>query len=258
MENTNKYPFTGIVPGSILKDNSIVGRREMSYRRSHGFIIKLHGATEYRRKDKCWLLSAGQILFVPKGSSYFIKEVVPGYSYVVNFESTAPLPAEISLLTFPQGFDIAPPAEKMYHSWQKENIYAALSCLYSLLDKSAAEEGYTTSREKKLLAPVMDYLAAHLTDPELDLELLPRLAGVSQGYLRRLFKKVCGVSPAAYVIRQRITLAKQLLLSGEEHSIAQVAASVGYSDPLYFSRLFKKHFGLSPVQYKNAHMDDLF
>ena len=104
----------------------------------------------------------------------------------------------------------------------------------------------------------MDYLTAHLTDPELNLELLPRLAGVSQGYLRRLFKKVWGVSPAAYVIRQRITLAKQLLLSGEEHSIAQVAASVGYSDPLYFSRLFKKHFGLSPVQYKNAHMDDLF
>jgi len=258
MDNANTFPFTGLVPGSILRDRSIEGRREMRCRRSHGFIIKLQGATEYCSKDKRWLLSANHILFVPKESSYFIREVTPGYSYVVNFESSAALPEEISMLSFPQGFDIAPSADRMYHSWRKEHIYAALSCLYSLLDKTTTEESYTISREKQLLEPVMAYLTAHLTDPELQLDSLPQLAGVSEGYLRRLFKKQHATAPASYVIRQRIALAKQLLLSGEELSISQVAALVGYSDPLYFSRLFKKQLGLSPVQYRKAYMDDLF
>lgn len=258
MDRSNQYPFTGIVPGSILRDNSIVGRREMRSRRSHGFIIKLHGATEYCCKDQKWLLKANQILFVPRESSYFIREVDPGYSFVVNFESAAALTQEITLLSFPQGFDIGPAVEKMHRSWRRGNIYGAIACLYSLLDKTSAEDAYASCREQKLLEPVMTYLAAHLTDPELQLDSLPRLAGVSQGYLRRIFKKLNGVSPAAFVIRQRMTLARQMLLSGEQYSIARIAADVGYGDPLYFSRLFKKYFGLSPVQYQKAHMDDLF
>ena len=48
------YPIQGIVPISILKDMSKVGRRQMDCRRSHGFIIKLRGATEYCCGEKTW------------------------------------------------------------------------------------------------------------------------------------------------------------------------------------------------------------
>ena len=87
-----QYPFQGLRISSILRDLSIVGTRQMQCRRSHGFIIKLRGATEYCAGEQVWLLEAGQILFVPKGSSYFIREVEPGYSYVVNFDCTQSCP----------------------------------------------------------------------------------------------------------------------------------------------------------------------
>ena len=258
MDRFEKQPFQGIVPGSILPDRSIMGRRQMHTRRSHGFIIKLRGATEYRRGEDRWLLQAGEILFVEKGSSYFIREVEPGYSYVVNFESDARFPDSICKLPFPQGFDISPLAEKMYRCWQKEDTYGALAALYGLLAKTAAPSSYASAREKQLLEPVVAYLTANLTDPELSLESLPGLAGVSDAYLRRIFKKQYGTGPAGFVIRRRISLARQLLVGGENYTVTQVAAMSGFKDPLYFSRCFKKQLGLSPTQYCKAYAEDLF
>lgn len=257
MERSEKQPFQGIVPISILPDRSIVGKRTMQGRRSHGFIIKLQGATEYHSPHGHWLLEAGQILFVEKGSSYLIREVDPGYSYVVNFESDAQFPQTVCRLPFPAGFDISPLAEKMYRCWQKEDAYGALAALYGLLSKTV-NTSYASGREKQLLEPVVTYLSDHFTDPDLSLEALPALAGVSDTYLRRIFKKQYGTGPAGYVIRKRIALARQLLVSGECYNIADVAAMTGFKDPLYFSRCFKKQLGLSPTAYCKAHKQDLF
>ena len=252
------YPFQGIVPISILKDMSKVGSRQMDCRRSHGFIIKLKGSTEYCcGKDK-WLLSAGQVLYAPQGASYFIREVEPGYSYVVNFTCVQPPEEGLQKLRFPQGFDIVPLAEKIYNSWEKEGSYSALANLYTLLAKTVFHgEAYISAREKQLLEPVLQYLQENLQNPELPIESLSEIAGVSQVYLRRLFKKQFGAAPAAYLIRERMKLAKSLL-ENEEMSIAQVALESGYRDGLYFSRLFKKQTGLSPTEYRKRHMDALF
>lgn len=253
------YPIQGIVPISILQDMSKVGRRQMDCRRSHGFIIKLRGSTEYCCGDDSWLLSAGQVLYVSQGASYFIREVEPGYSYVVNFSCTEHPDVPIQKLQFPQGFDITPLAEKIYNSWQKQTGgYSALSNLYALLAKTVfVQEAYVSTREKRLLEPVLAYLQEHLCDPELPIGQLSALAGVSDVYLRRLFKKQFDAAPAAFVIRQRMNLAKRLLES-EGLSMAEIALQVGYRDPLYFSRLFKKHTGLSPSEYRKQHMDALF
>ena len=254
-----KYPFQGIIPGSILKDRSVVGNRQMDCRRSHGFIIKLRGATQYYTDQGSWLLSAGEILYVAKGASYFIREVEPGFSYVVNFECTACDCSPVEKLRLPQGFDLSALADKMYHSWKKESgAYDALSCLYSILSKTVAarQEAYISPRERGLLEPVMDYLQANLTNPDLNVEELAQRADVSDSYLRRVFRKQYGAAPGAYVIRERIRLAKQYLASGLP--VAAVAAKVGYRDPLYFSRLFKKQTGLSPSEYRKQHMDALF
>ena len=159
-------------------------------------------------------------------------------------------------LPLPPEMDITHAAEKLLRSYQKGSLYGALSCLYSILEKTDMADRYVSPREKQLLEPVLSYLQAHLTDPELDLSSLADLAGVSQVYLRRVFKKQQGISPAGFVIRQRLQLAKQLL--EENRTVNQVAAAAGYRDPLYFSRLFKKHLGLSPTEYRQKHRNDLF
>ena len=70
-------------------------------------------------------------------------------------------------------------------------------------------------------------------------------AGVSEGYLRRLFRDHVGLSPLKYRNNLRITRARDILVSGDV-SVKEAAVQVGFDDPLYFSRLFHKHFGLSP------------
>ena len=50
----------------------------------------------------------------------------------------------------------------------------------------------------------------------------------------------------ARIVRARLTKAKTIIESGEYSTLNEVAYSVGYDDPLYFSRLFKMHFGIAP------------
>lgn len=260
MDRTQLSPFLGITIRSILQDQSATGRREMLHRPFHGLILKLEGTTEYHHNGAVTLLSGGEVLYVKKDSSYFRSEITPGYSFVVNFDCASPLEETIAKLPMPHGFDTAPLAQRLYHAWQKENPYGACSVLYSLLEKSAAagrQESYISPREKQHLEPVLAYLQQHLTDPELKLEQLPALAGISDAYLRRIFKKQYGIAPAGYVLHERMLLAKQLLTSGESQ-IAQVAAAVGYRDPLYFSRVFKKHLGVSPTEFCKNNRQTLF
>lgn len=252
-----KYPFLGLMPLGVLRDRSVVGRRQMQQRRSHGFIIKLAGATEYRMAGSNWLLEAGQILFVAKGSSYEIREVSPGYSYVVNFECAGQWDMPLQKLPLPKNFELRSSADKLYHSWQNGQTYNALSALYKILEATQLPARNQQPQHSRLLEPVLSYLAENLTNPDLELGDLSGIAGVSDAYLRRLFKKYCGLAPAAYVLHHRMELAKKLL-TGEDSSVSQVAAKVGYRDPLYFSRLFRRQVGLSPTDYRRRHMEDLF
>lgn len=256
--DSNKL-FLGMIPTSILKDRSVVGRRRMDNRRSHGLIIKLEGTTEYCTPERSWMLEPGQILFVGKDASYEIREVEPGYSYVVNFEGPEPTREQIFLLPAASGAGDGTLAERMYHSWQKQDAFSALSQLYALLGRhlNNRQTRYSSSRERQLLEPAMAYLQEHMTDPELELSQLSRLAGVSEAYLRRVFKQQQGIGPGAYVIRERMQLAKTLLESGERN-ISTVALRVGYRDALYFSRLFKRQTGISPSRYSREYIEDLF
>ena len=58
------------------------------------------------------------------------------------------------------------------------------------------------------------------------------------------------ITPMQYILSLRISAAKRYLDSTNK-SIAEIASAVGYDNPLYFSRIFKKHTGYSPSEYKN-------
>ena len=64
------------------------------------------------------------------------------------------------------------------------------------------------------------------------------------------FKDSTGMTPIEYLTRIRINEAKYLL-ANSPYNIAEISNIVGYNDPLYFSRVFKKMIGVSPKRYKN-------
>ncbi|WP_232322280.1 AraC family transcriptional regulator [Brevibacillus parabrevis] len=90
-------------------------------------------------------------------------------------------------------------------------------------------------------------MAAHYTE-RISLESLAEHFCYSARYLTRLVKEETGHSPIDYVISLRMEKAKELL-SQTDATMQEVAASVGYQDVLYFSRLFKKHTGMTPTSF---------
>ena len=80
-------------------------------------------------------------------------------------------------------------------------------------------------------------------------EALAEKCGLSKFYFIKLFKEVTSTTPQQYYTALAVETAKGLLES-TDHPIGQVAGLCGMEDPFYFSRVFKKHTGLSPSAYR--------
>lgn len=79
---------------------------------------------------------------------------------------------------------------------------------------------------------------------------LAEMIGISQIYLNKCFQKELGISVQRFIIDFRLNKAANLLVSTST-PISEVAALVGYNDPLAFSKSFKKKFNKSPTAYRN-------
>lgn len=101
---------------------------------------------------------------------------------------------------------------------------------------------------------VQKVLAEHVADPDFKLDALLEGLSYSPNHFRALFKEQCGCAPLQYYNQLKIQLARQQILQNKSiMTISEIAARCGFSDPYYFSRMFKKHTGTSPMQYyKNS------
>jgi CheY-like chemotaxis protein/anti-sigma regulatory factor (Ser/Thr protein kinase) len=88
-----------------------------------------------------------------------------------------------------------------------------------------------------------------IPDPDFSVEILAQRMGTSRANLFKKTKKSIGISPSDYIHHARLEVAS-VLLKENKYRIAEVAYMVGYSDPLYFSSCFSKHYGVSPSDYK--------
>ncbi len=100
----------------------------------------------------------------------------------------------------------------------------------------------------KLFENVKNFIKENI-ETELELERVANNFGLSVYYFSRTFKEVTGINFSEYVNKCRIDIAKELLSNGEL-SIKEVCYKVGYNDPNYFSKVFKKYEGISPVNFK--------
>ncbi|MDP4089164.1 MAG: response regulator [Bacillota bacterium] len=120
---------------------------------------------------------------------------------------------------------------------------------YQDIRPEMSERMQYVDREKiALFKAVEQYILDNMRE-ELDLETTAARFNLSSFYFSRTFKDVLGHNFSDYINIVRINKAKELLKSGQM-SIKEICFSVGYSDPNYFSKVFKKYAGFSPTEYK--------
>ncbi|MGE4489797.1 MAG: AraC family transcriptional regulator [Kiritimatiellales bacterium] len=110
-------------------------------------------------------------------------------------------------------------------------------------------EGNTASASNPI-DKAITWLHEHFSE-EICFADVASLAGISEGYFYRLFKKHTGKTPTEYLATIRIEQAARALRMSDT-KIADIALAVGYEDQFYFSRVFKKMTGKSPAAFRNC------
>ena len=125
-----------------------------------------------------------------------------------------------------------------------------ISQLYELISNLIAEKS-TAPQIDPVIENVCRVLAINYSDPQLSLHEILESTGYNKDYIRRRFFAVCGITPNKYLTALRIENAKKLLRqkNNMRFSISDVSVLCGYYDPNYFSRVFKKHVGVTPEQF---------
>jgi AraC family transcriptional regulator len=128
------------------------------------------------------------------------------------------------------------------------NLLAVHLIRHVLAPRQSTRRRYGTLPRAKLRA-VVAYVEEHL-DAGPSLEQMAAVARLSPHYFVRQFKRATGLPPHQYVIARRVERAKQLLQTGGDFSLAEVAARVGFSDQSQFCQHFKRLVGVTPGQFR--------
>ena len=121
-----------------------------------------------------------------------------------------------------------------------------LLCTLSYLTNNVFEE--QKKRPEHRFDMLLDYVNTNYRDPDLSLKKIAGIFYYTEKYISHLFKKKMNIGFNQYLNDLRIQYAYELFATGVQ-SVSEIAVLCGYSDPLYFSKVFKKSAGLSPTEY---------
>jgi AraC family transcriptional regulator, positive regulator of tynA and feaB len=103
------------------------------------------------------------------------------------------------------------------------------------------------------LQEVLRFIEAHLSDPRLNMRMVAQSCGISARYVSALLKQH-GVAYSTTVWSKRLEMASRLLAQSKpgDSSIASIAYRVGFKSPAHFSRMFRRTYHMSPLDYRGA------
>ena len=140
----------------------------------------------------------------------------------------------------------------LYTSKDITSIKIYCCAYYERLTKEKSKVKNTkNSISSKTIIKVKDYIDQNYYSDDINLDYLSSKFYINSCHLSSTFKKTTGESLVEYITKRRISEAKSLL-KNDDIKLAEVAEKVGYKDYYYFSKLFKKHVGISPLKYKQA------
>ncbi len=121
--------------------------------------------------------------------------------------------------------------------------------LIELSGRDVTKANIPDNSETKIYTDALRHIDAHTAD-SLTVDRLARLCNVSSTYLKKLFRKYNGLGIHRYITKNKISLARKMLAEGKP--VASIAEELGFSSSNYFSTVFKREMGISPLEYKSG------
>lgn len=221
-----------------------------------GFIFPLVGKAQYHFDGTSYLARVGKVIH--GGADMNLDKRVVGngkWEFIsVLYDIRTHEPEDINLpdthfeLVTGQSLRLT---ELLWRLWRVYNQPGAIPAFQTeTLFRCVLEEVFICTRNQTnngaqaLFEQVSSYIHDHYMD-SLTVRGLAEQNGINENRLFYVFSKYAGMGPGDYLMTYRFKRAKELLITSDA-PVGQVARSVGYSDALHFSRIFRKRFGISP------------
>ncbi|MDQ6480150.1 AraC family transcriptional regulator [Dyadobacter sp. LHD-138] len=230
------------------------------------FIYCVQGKGHFVIGEKKFDVTANQFILLPATDTYmryWANNDDPWTIYWIHFTGETIGSYNQSLqITTQKGPVNIPFSKKAIELWHQ--IYQSLEMGYSMenLANSNMSLNYFIAQflypdkhlypdivgKKDIITESITYMRLHI-DKKLTVEDMANMHKLSCSHFSMLFRKATGMPPLDYFTHLKMQKACQLIYSNES-KIKEVALSLGYEDPYYFSRVFRKNMGQSPEQYK--------
>ncbi|MEG2405072.1 MAG: AraC family transcriptional regulator [Oscillospiraceae bacterium] len=233
------------------------------------------GNVQYILNDKRYRLKRGDVVIIPPCVSHrplFMEELTEPYKRIVLWINasfldrvTTAWPMEdfsfaqggFILRTEEYGADGFSPlfeallteSENMHSGWQAAISGGVMQLLVHLIRAHSNEAVSPSAESGSLLDDVMYYIDHNLTQ-KITLENVARHFFVSRSSISHLFSQKLGISFYHYIIQHRLIAAKSKILDGVP--MGDICTECGFADYSSFYRLFKKEYGISPLEYKRV------
>jgi AraC-like DNA-binding protein len=136
-----------------------------------------------------------------------------------------------------------------YKKWKSVYDLSAVAYAFLMNLKKELRAG-NPAPDKNIITQAAQYMELHLAD-NIDVKVVAPRFGYTREHFTRLFRQATGTSPGNYLVNLRLEKAKQLLRLMDE-KLESVAGSCGFANANYLCRVFKRRFGLTPVDYKKT------
>ena len=242
--------FTNFEPFAYDTYNSI-GRDD------YFLIYVTDGVFNTKINDTVFHLNKGAVVLYPPKYKYHYWGEPPSKYLCVHFTGShvEKILADLGFPLAPYALesDFSPKIKSLFDKMVEKDITKApflqysLACLLEEILLTIAIErvknsGYRTFKNS------IKYIHANYTE-KIKVPYLAQLEGLSNSRYITLFSKEMGKTPSEYILDLRLNRASDLLLT-TNMEISAVGASSGYNDQYFFSKIFKKHIGISPQEYR--------
>jgi len=239
---------------------------------NHEWIVIIKGKVRCWIDDQEFTVSPGEFYFVQPGQFHCEESIeTPLDFYTITFDLIEATDKNVFFAPPPfvperqiiRGFarKLSPLFRKVFEEVQEQQHYCEeiveaiiLQMIWIVKRKLWKEHVYNentniSERDSAIVKKTQDYILQNL-NRSVSLGELADICYVSRYHLGHVFTKVAGISPLQYALAQRMEKAKSLLLQ-KNKCVYEVATELGFEDPYYFSRQFKKVVGVSPKTFQH-------